>query len=379
MAEKQSRDFYAILGVEKTANQGQVKQAYRKQAIKYHPDKNPGNEEAAEKFKALSTAYAVLSDPNKKRQYDLHGDEEIGSLNVEELGTMGRLFGALISKAGIPLPTEITQKVLTAAQHLSKGTTSVPGFDIPIVQTLIWGQEVGGTVERQVGQFFKLNITEEDLKQGVIINCFSNGGDKFKVVFFDRDGQVRIVEESQVKRKKNTEANLIFVPFDRYNMSEGMTPYALLKKMDEDIPPVFMSLDTLEKESRSLTPGEHLFCVYGDNWFQKCSFHLQCSLAISPDDEDVIKIMESEIQLAEKKAHLEEFQPTFLEAKKKFEEVCKVLEQDIKDIDELVKRRDSSYTNFIKKSASKYENLQVSVQDNKSTGLLGSIGKMFGK
>ena len=72
----------------------------------------------------MSTAYAVLSDPNKKRQYDLHGDEEIGSLNVEELGTMGRLFGALISKAGIPLPTEITQKVLTAAQHLSRGTTS---------------------------------------------------------------------------------------------------------------------------------------------------------------------------------------------------------------------------------------------------------------
>ncbi len=76
------RDFYAILGVEKTASQGQIKQAYRKAAIKYHPDKNPGNEEAAEKFKELSTAYAVLSDPNKKRQYDLHGED--GSLT--ELG-----------------------------------------------------------------------------------------------------------------------------------------------------------------------------------------------------------------------------------------------------------------------------------------------------
>jgi len=69
----QMRDFYEILGVEKSVSESQIKIAYRKLAMKYHPDKNPSNQEAAEKFKELSIAYAVLSDPNKRRQYDLSG------------------------------------------------------------------------------------------------------------------------------------------------------------------------------------------------------------------------------------------------------------------------------------------------------------------
>ncbi len=52
---KKGRDFYEILGIERTANQGQIKSAYRRLAMKYHPDKNPGNEEASEKFKEVST------------------------------------------------------------------------------------------------------------------------------------------------------------------------------------------------------------------------------------------------------------------------------------------------------------------------------------
>ena len=58
-----------------------------------------------------------------------------------------------------------------------------------------------------------------------------------------------------------------------------MTILALLKKMDEDIPPVFMLLDTFEKEVRNLLPGEHLFCVYGDNWFQSVKYNLRVLVA----------------------------------------------------------------------------------------------------
>ncbi len=71
MAEK--RDYYEVLGVAKSASADEIKHAYKKLAIKYHPDKNPGNKEAEEKFKEAAEAYEVLSDPKKRAQYDQFG------------------------------------------------------------------------------------------------------------------------------------------------------------------------------------------------------------------------------------------------------------------------------------------------------------------
>ncbi len=69
-----AKDYYAVLGLKKGASADEIKKAYRKQALKYHPDKNPDNKKAEEKFKEITEAYAVLSDPEKKRQYDQFGD-----------------------------------------------------------------------------------------------------------------------------------------------------------------------------------------------------------------------------------------------------------------------------------------------------------------
>ncbi|MBN2568687.1 MAG: DnaJ domain-containing protein [Deltaproteobacteria bacterium] len=68
-------NYYKILGLKKSASKEEIKKTYRKLALKYHPDRNPGDKEAEERFKKISEAYAVLSDPEKKKQYDSYGSQ----------------------------------------------------------------------------------------------------------------------------------------------------------------------------------------------------------------------------------------------------------------------------------------------------------------
>ena len=71
------RDFYEILGVDKSASQDVIKKAYRKIAIKFHPDKNPDNTEAEDKFKEAAEAYEILSSPDKRQRYDRFGHQRM--------------------------------------------------------------------------------------------------------------------------------------------------------------------------------------------------------------------------------------------------------------------------------------------------------------
>ena len=70
-----AKDYYDVLGIAKTASADEIKKAYRKLAVKYHPDKNPGDKAAEEKFKEVSRAYEVLSDEKKRKQYDQFGPD----------------------------------------------------------------------------------------------------------------------------------------------------------------------------------------------------------------------------------------------------------------------------------------------------------------
>jgi len=71
------RDYYEILEISKDANESEIKKAYRKMALKFHPDKNPGDDEAEENFKEAAEAYEVLRDPDKRQRYDRFGHEGV--------------------------------------------------------------------------------------------------------------------------------------------------------------------------------------------------------------------------------------------------------------------------------------------------------------
>ena len=73
------RDYYEVLGVSKSATPEELKKAFKRLAIKYHPDKNPGNKEAEDKFKEAAEAYEVLHDPQKRTTYDQFGHQGVNS------------------------------------------------------------------------------------------------------------------------------------------------------------------------------------------------------------------------------------------------------------------------------------------------------------
>ncbi|MCR5050880.1 MAG: molecular chaperone DnaJ [Paludibacteraceae bacterium] len=106
MAEK--RDYYEVLGVDKNASAEEIKKAYRKKAIQYHPDKNPGDKEAEEKFKEAAEAYEVLSDPQKRQRYDQFGHAGMGGAGGFSGGGMSMEdifshFGDIFQGAGFDL------------------------------------------------------------------------------------------------------------------------------------------------------------------------------------------------------------------------------------------------------------------------------------
>jgi len=146
------RDYYEILGVPRTANPDEIKKAYRKAAMKYHPDRNPNNKEAEEKFKEAAEAYEVLGDQTKRQRYDQYGHEGLrAGTDFRGFSNVNDIFSSFNDIFGSSFGGSIFEDVFTGGRSRTRGKpqTGAPGSDLKIRLKLTL-EEIATGVEKKL-------------------------------------------------------------------------------------------------------------------------------------------------------------------------------------------------------------------------------------
>jgi molecular chaperone DnaJ len=142
------RDYYEILGLQRNASEDEIKKAYRKLAMQYHPDRNPGNKEAEEKFKEAAEAYEALGDPEKRRRYDQFGHDGMRGTDFRPFTDVNDIFTTFSDIFG---GGSIFDEVFGRAgkQRQRRGGTGSPGSDLRVRIPLTL-EEIASGIERKI-------------------------------------------------------------------------------------------------------------------------------------------------------------------------------------------------------------------------------------
>ncbi|XP_037448291.1 chaperone protein dnaJ 16-like [Triticum dicoccoides] len=350
-AAAQRRDPYEVLGVGRNATEQEIKSAFRRMALKYHPDKNADDPVASEKFQEATFSYNILSDPEKRRQYDSSGFEAIEAdsheleLDLSSLNTVNTMFAALFSKLGVPIKTTVSATVLEEALNGS----------VEIAQ-LHLGKSVCRKVEKQSAHFYSVDITEEEAKLGLVCRVRSTAKSKFKLLYFEPEengGLSLALQEDSGKTGKVTSAGMFFLGFPVYRFEHNNSA-AAAKDPDSAF---FKRLDGFQPcEVNELKEGTHYFAVYGDNFFKSATYTLEV-VCVEPFSTEKEKLRSVEAKILAKRSELSKFESEYREVLAKFTEMTSRYAQEMQTIDELLNERNAihaSYTNSptLKRSSS---------------------------
>jgi len=165
------RDYYEILGVGRNASEAEMKKAYRQMAIKFHPDKNPNNKEAEDKFKEAAEAYEVLSDPQKKARYDQFGHAGVGGASGAGHGGGGMNMEDIFSQFGDVFGDESPFGSFFGGNG-RRGSRGVRGSNIRVKVKLTLA-EIATGVEKKLK--FHRQVMAEGLSFTTCATCNGNG------------------------------------------------------------------------------------------------------------------------------------------------------------------------------------------------------------